>query len=101
MPILYILAAAAITTNIPTIISPIESRSCQAGTPKGTLIIITMGEVSGSTDNQNASPPLGSLDNAVDATKIEKLRGIVMGKMNCWVSVSLSIAAATAANREL
>ena len=75
-----------------------DKANSQTGTPKGRRTIITMGEVKGMMLNQNAIAPSGSSITLVVAT-IPKIKGIVTGSINCWVSVSLSTAEPIAAKR--
>ena len=69
------------------------------GTPNGILAIIMIGEVKGIIDSQYANPLWGwSITNW---TKInDKISGIVIGKINCWLSVSWSETEPIAANNE-
>ena len=67
------------------------------GTPKGSRIIIETGDVKGIIDSQKLKSLPGSCMIQVARIKL-KIIGMVRGNMNCWVSVSESTAAPTAAN---
>ena len=69
--------------------SNMESPNCHHGTEKGTLAIITMGEVNGMMENQKAMGPSG-LSRARIKTIMEAISGSDTGNINCWVSDSLS-----------
>ena len=99
MPILYILPAIQTTVTKPAIIHNIDKPNCQAGTPNGSRTIITIGEVSGIILNQKLILPLGEEVTTLCATTNENTNGMVMGNINCCVSVSLSTAEPTAANK--
>src|SRR5690606_29733316 len=71
------------------------------GTPNGTRTNMAIGEVNGIILNQNASGPCGSLTNTPNDRMYVNSNGIVMGSINCCVSVSLSTADPTAANKAL
>jgi hypothetical protein len=58
-----------------------------------------MGDVKGMMENQKATGPSGFIM-AFIITMIERIRGIVIGSINCCVSVSLSAAEPTAAKRD-
>ena len=75
-----------------------EAIISEVGTPKGSRIIIITGDVNGIIESHVASSLPGEL--ITDwAMAIEKMSGIVMGNINCCVSVSLSTAEPTAANK--
>ena len=82
-----------------TIKSDADNINSHGATPKGNLAIITIGDVKGIIENQNARGAPGACT-ALDITRIPKIIGIVMGSINCCVSVSLSTADPTAAKRE-
>ena len=84
----------------PSISKPIDSANSQAGTPNGTRTIITIGDVNGMIDIQNATAPSGFLSTTEYYMIKEMISGIVIGIMNCCVSVSLSTAAPIAPKRE-
>ena len=64
---------------------------------KGTLAIITMGEVRGIIENQKAILPSG-LSKALIKTMMAAISGKLTGNINCCVSDSLSTAEPMAAN---
>ena len=77
----------------------IETASCHIGTSKGIRATITILDVKGIIEHHVAIT-LSGLDIAPIATINAKMIGIVIGVVNCWVSVSLLAAAPTAANIE-
>ncbi len=94
-------AATQVVNRKPMIMEPIEAAICQAGTPNGIRIIMAIGEVNGMMDNTTASVLSGLLIITVcDSMKVNT-SGRVTGSMNCCVSVSLSTAEPTAANKAL
>ena len=99
IPVRYILAAIHTKARKVTTIRAIETASCQAGTPKGILAIITIGEVSGIIEHQKERE-LSGFCIVPMATMSARIIGIVTGSMNCWVSVSLSTADPIAAKIE-
>ena len=81
-----------------------ERPSCHQGTvagaPKGNLTIIIIGEVKGIKLPQKANGPVGSFKTA-PITAIEKIMGIINGKLNDWASrISSLTALPTAANKD-
>jgi len=79
-----------------------EVASSQIGTPPspippGNRISITMGEVNGNSENPTAMGPCGLLKTEKKPTYMANIKGRIIGKINCWVSVSLSTAAPIAA----
>jgi hypothetical protein len=74
-----------------------ERASSHAGTPYAMRAIITIGDVKGITDPQ-IERALSGYWNVCNIRNSPIIRGIVIGKMSCWVSASLSTAAPTAAN---
>ena len=79
---------------------PIDSANSQFSTPKGRRTIMITGEVKGIILIQKANVPSGLSIIGVIRTK-DKISGMVMGKINCWVSASASTAEPIAANNEL
>lgn len=77
-----------------------SSPRCSKAFPVATRTIITMGDVNGMIEHQNTAGPSG-LYTAVWAMKSPTIMGMVMGIMNCCVSVSASTAEPTAAKSEL
>lgn len=77
----------------------IEVTNSHSGTPEGIRINMAIGEVSGIIESHQASGPLGSSAIGIMSTIVNN-KGIVIGMMNCWESVSLSTAEPTAAKRE-
>ena len=65
----------------------------------GIRAIITIGDVSGISEKMTAIFPDG-FKKELAMTSKPRIRGIVMGSMNCCVSVSLSDAAPTAAKSD-
>ena len=57
-----------------------------------------MGDVSGIMDNQKAIDPSGLATTDCASTK-DRIKGMVIGNINCWVSASLSTADPMAAKR--
>lgn len=97
IPTRYILPAAhAMMMNVP-MSSPNERSISQAGMSYGMRAIITMGDVSGIIENQNAISDVGSLmtDNITNRLR---MMGIVIGVCNCCASCGVSTAEPTAAN---
>ena len=90
-------ATHVVNTN-PVTNKAIDNANCQAGTPNGMRIIIAIGEVKGIMDSQKAIELSGFFTITFIPIKNVKIRGSVMGSINCWVSVSLSTADPTAAN---
>ena len=73
-----------------------DSASCHQGTvpgtPKGTLAIITIGELKGIILAQTAMGPVGLLI-AVVIRAIEKITNMVIGKLSDWASLISSLTA--------
>ena len=67
--------------------------------PKGTRAIITIGEVKGIIEAQNAMGELGSLNTDI-ITIIERMIGSMMMVLNCWPSCTESTAEPEAAYNE-
>lgn len=84
------------TINVPTN-NPTDKISCHVGTPYEILAIITIGEVKGIMEPQNESELSGCWKVLIIINK-PIINGMVIGKINCCVSVSLSTAEPTAAN---
>ena len=78
----------------------IDIINSQFSTPKGNLTIIITGEVRGNILIQKAKEPSGfSMIGCIRINEI--IKGIVIGRINCWVSDSLSTADPIEANNEL
>ncbi len=60
----------------------IDTASSQNGTPNGMRTIMVIGEVSGITDNQNATGPSGLFTIKFEAI-IPSINGAETGSMNC------------------
>ena len=88
-------------TKKPIINKNIDNANCQSGTPDCMRIIIAMGDVKGMIDNQTDSVLSGLLIITDCASIKVNMSGSVTGNINCWVSVSLSTAEPTAANKAL
>ena len=69
-----------------------------AGTSPNGGVIMAMGDENGIMESQKATDPPGFSMIWVASTKV-MTKGMVKGSMNCWVSVSESTAAPTAAKR--
>lgn len=76
-----------------------DNATSQKGMPDGSLTIITMGEVKGIMEHQNANGPSGNWALYIPALRANSMI-IVIGTINCCVSDSLSTAAPMAANKE-
>ena len=74
-----------------------ERAICQVGTPKSTLVSITIGDVNGIIDPQNTKALSGDLYANI-AMKNPIISGIVSGSTSCWLSASFSTAEPMAAN---
>jgi len=101
IPILYILEDIHVENRNVIINIVIESINSQVSTPpKGNLDIMTIGELKGNIDIQNARIPSGLF---IIASIIlnDRINGIVKGRIICCVSDSLSTAAPTQAKKEL
>ena len=93
--------ATHVVNKNPPIINAPDRNNCQSGTPNGTRTIIATGAVNGIIDSQKAKELSGLLiKNANDNIYVNS-RGKVIGNINCCVSVSLSTAEPTAANKAL
>src|SRR5690554_4273589 len=78
-----------------------EIKISHQSTPKGIRISMTMGEVKGICENITDTVPCGLSITLKKPTYMASIKGIIMGNINCWVSVSLSTAAPMAAYNEL
>ncbi|GIV41542.1 MAG: hypothetical protein KatS3mg034_0852 [Vicingaceae bacterium] len=78
MPVRYILAASRVKKTKPTTTSTIDSNNSHIGTPNGRRIIITIGEVRGIIENQNATVPSG-FSNMEEEMTYPKIKGTETG----------------------
>ena len=99
MPTLYIRPAIQLVKIKPRINKTIDNTNSHKGGSKGNLPIITIGDVNGIIEHQNASE-LSGFSSMVCRAINEKINGMVIGSINCWESVSESTAEPTAANNE-
>ena len=97
IPVRYILLANHVnSTNVAYSITT-DTAICQIGTPNGILSIMPTGEVKGIIDIHRANELSGAAA-MMDELTIGIIKSKEIGVTNCWVSVSLSTAAPTAAN---
>ena len=98
MPVLYILPANQVKNKKPIMSITIDNNNSHIGTPNGKRTIMTIGDVNGKMEKNCAMLLSGSLIMFCAMIKL-KMSGIVTGKINCWVSASLSTAEPIAANK--
>ena len=93
--------ASQVVNKNPMIINSIDKASCHAGTPKGILTIMAIGDVNGIMDNHTDMELSGLLIMKFCETIKVNINGRVIGSINCCVSVSLSTAEPTVAKMAL
>ena len=91
-------AATQVVSKNPIINTTIDVNNCQVGIPKGNLTNMVTGEVNGKIETV-AARVLPGCRSIGWANKKDNTKGIVIGNKNCCVSVSVSTAAPTIANK--
>ena len=98
IPTRYILPANHTTTANVAMSIPSDRAISHVGMSYGMRAIITIGDVSGIIENQNASSDVGSLMTESITNRL-RMMGMVTGVCNCCASCGLSTDEPMAANR--